>query len=355
MSQKSGDVSRRSLLFGGAAVGAGTLLAACTSNEKSGDSGAGSQTVAGNSNTEPGKPVKIGFSVPAGDHGWILAVTTNGKAQAAKYSDVTFSAVESGGNDPAVQRAAVESLIQQKVDAIVFLPHEGDKLEPTALKAMEAGIQVINLDREFSNPFAYRSLIKGDNYGMGVAAGNFIAAELKKANKGPDAAIAEIGGIDFLPLTKERSRGFKDALTKHGYQVRHQVWADFTPAKGQSVTANLLQSAPKLDAVWNHDDDQGIGVLAAMKQAGRNEFFMVGGAGSRNAMDSIKKGDTPLRATVTYSPTMASSAVSIARLIAQGRGMGDLAELQVPKTIVLASETITKENVDAYLPLGFAS
>jgi ribose transport system substrate-binding protein len=35
--------------------------------------------------------------------------------------------------------------------------------------------------------------------------------------------------------------------------------------------------------------------------------------------------------------------------------MSDLVELQVPKQIVLQSETITKDNVDKYLPLGFKS
>jgi ribose transport system substrate-binding protein len=52
---------------------------------------------------------------------------------------------------------------------------------------------------------------------------------------------------------------------------------------------------------------------------------------------------------------MASSAISLARLIGQGKGLSDLVELQVPKEIVLASETITKDNVDKYLPLGFRS
>ena len=33
--------------------------------------------------------------------------------------------------------------------------------------------------------------------------------------------------------------------------------------------------------------------------------------------------------------------------------MSDLVELQVPKEIILASETITKENASKYLPLGF--
>ena len=60
-----------------------------------------------------------------------------------------------------------------------------------------------------------------------------------------------------------------------------------------------------------------------------------------------------LKATVTYSPSMASSAISLARLIGQGKGMSDLVELQVPKEIMLASETITKENASKYAKLGF--
>ncbi len=122
---------------------------------------------------------------------------------------------------------------------------------------------------------------------------------------------------------------------------------------GSRKRAQLLQALPKIDAIWNHDDDQGIGVLAAINQANRNEFFMVGGAGSKKAMEDIKADNTVLKATVTYSPSMASSAISLARLIGQGRGMSDLVELQVPKEIVLASETITKENASDYLKLGF--
>jgi ribose transport system substrate-binding protein len=121
------------------------------------------------------------------------------------------------------------------------------------------------------------------------------------------------------------------------------------------VTSNILQAEPKIDAMWNQDDDQGVGVLAAINQANRKEFFMVGGAGSANAMRLIKADSGVLKCTVTYSPSMASSAISLARLIAQGKGLSDLVEKQVPASITLASETITKENVDKYLSLGFES
>ena len=346
------SLSRRRLFAVGSAVGAGVLLTACTGNDK-GETNNGNQTVNNNAgdNTTPGKAIKMGFSAPAADHGWIAAITANASAQAKKFSEVTFIPV-AAGKDVTEQRPAIESLIAQKPDVIVLLPHDGAQLTTTGRAAMDAGIPVVNLDREFSDPLAYRLLIKGDNYGMGVAAGQYIGNKLKN---NPNAVIAEIAGIDVLPLTQDRSRGFRDGLAKFGLKVGPRAAAQFTVASGQEVTSNLLAGNPKSDAGWNHDDDQGVGVLQAMQQANRKEFFMVGGAGSLDAMEHIKKADSPLECTVTYSPTMASSAISLARLIAQGRKMSELAELQVPKIMVLQSETITKDNVDQYLPLGFRS
>ncbi|MBQ1025330.1 substrate-binding domain-containing protein [Micromonospora sp. C95] len=350
MTQHSRDMSRRRLLFGGAAVGAGVLLAGCTSNEQS-PTEAQTKAADGNANAEPGKQVTIGFSAPAADHGWIAAITNNAKAQAAAYSDVTFNIVEAGA-DAAAQRAALSTLISQKPDVIVLLPHDGKELNSFGLEAMQAGIPVVNLDRAFPDAKAYRLQIKGDNYGMGVSAATFIAEQLK-AKGVSNPVIAEIAGIDSLELTQERTKGFNDTLAQHGLKVKNRRAAEFTVDTGQREAAQLLQAEPKIDAIWNHDDDQGIGVLAAISQANRNEFFMVGGAGSKKAMEDILADNTVLKATVTYSPSMASSAISLARLIGQGRGMSDLVELQVPKEIVLASETITKENASDYLKLGF--
>ncbi|GAA1211239.1 substrate-binding domain-containing protein [Pseudonocardia alaniniphila] len=349
-----GVLRRRGFLAGALGVGAGAALTACTSNEAPSSGTAPAPAAAGGGdNAAPGQPVTIGFSAPAADHGWIAAIANNAKAQADRYTDVTFEAVNPT-NDITQQIAAVQTLINRGVDALVLLPNDGSQLTSVGRAAMQAGIPVINLDRIFDSPLAYRTWIGGDNYGMGVSAGNYIGERLRSAGVA-NPVIGEIAGIDNLPLTAARSQGFADALSSFGFQVGPRQAADFTAQGGQRVTANLLQAAPRLDAVWNHDDDQGIGVLAAINQAGRNEFFMVGGAGSANAMRDIQADNTVLKATVTYSPSMASSAVALARLVAQGRGMGDLAEQEVPASITLASATITKENVATYLPLGFES
>ncbi|MFI6521764.1 ABC transporter substrate-binding protein [Spirillospora sp. NPDC050679] len=345
--------SRRGVLFGGALAAAGTLAAACTGNDPK-ESAPAAQTgnLGGGDNAKPGRPVTIGFSAPAADHGWIAAITKNAQAEAKRYSDLTFKPVEPT-NDINQQISAVESLISAKVNALVLLPNDGEQLNQVARKAMDAGIPVVNLDRVFPDKLSYRTWIGGDNYGMGVAAGHHVGRRLKEKGVAKPV-IVEVQGIATLPLTQERSKGFADALKTYGFSVTAKQDAKFTVETGNQVASNLLQAHKKIDALWNHDDDQGVGVLAAVKQAGRKEFFMVGGAGSANAMREIKSGGV-LEATVTYSPTMAASAVRVARLIAQGKGMADLMELQVPQSITLTSETVTRQNVDQYLPLGFES
>jgi ribose transport system substrate-binding protein len=254
-------LGRRGFLLGGAAVGAGALLAGCTSNTPANSESNAPVANAGN-NAQPGKPITIGFSAPAADHGWIAAITKNAKAQAQKFSEVKFNATE-GTNDVNQQISQVETLINAKVNVLVILPFDGKALTAVGQQAMDAGIPVINLDRIFDTPLAYRTWIGGDNYRMGVNAGNYIAAELKKKNVA-NPVIGEVAGIDSLPLTQERSKGFKDALGRAGFKVGPRVSAQFTSESGEQQTANLLQGAPKLDALWNHDDDQGVGDNAAI-------------------------------------------------------------------------------------------
>ncbi|MDQ7991974.1 MAG: substrate-binding domain-containing protein [Propionicimonas sp.] len=302
-------------------------------------------------NDELGDTVTIGFSAPAADHGWMGAITSSAQAEAAKWGDVELKVAE-GTNDVNLQISQIETFINDKVDAIVLLPFDGAALTPVALKAMQAGITVINVDREFDSPFAARATILGDNYGMGMSAGTYICEQLGGKS---DAVIAEIAGIDNLPLTKDRSDGFAAALGDCGLKVSNRVAADFTVQGGEQAAANLLQAAPKIDAIWNHDDDQGVGVMQAIKNSGRDEFFMVGGAGSANAMREIQSGDSVLKATVIYPSTQAADGIRLARLVVQGKALADLVEVEVPRKITLYAPVVTAENVEQYLPTAFES
>jgi ribose transport system substrate-binding protein len=332
------------------ALGAVVLVAGCTSNSST-DEGSSGGNNAASSNDDTGATVHIGLSAPAADHGWIAGITAAARAEAGKYKDVDLQVAE-GTNDVTTQISQVETFINNKVDAIVLLPFDGAALTPVALQAMQAGIPVINVDRKFDSPFAARATILGDNYGMGVSAGTYICSQL--GNK-PNAVVAEIAGIDSLPLTQDRSRGFADALKDCGLKVSNRVAAAFTVESGEAAASNLLQAAPHIDALWNHDDDQGVGVLAAINNAGRNEFLMVGGAGSANAMRAIKADDSVLKATVIYPSTQAADGIRLARLLAQKKSLSDLVEVEIPRQIVLNAPVVTKDNVDSYIGSAFES
>jgi ribose transport system substrate-binding protein len=327
----------------------GGLLFACTSND-SGDEGTTEQSAV-SKNDDPGKTVTIGFSGPEADHGWLAAINDSAIAEAEEYPDIELK-VANGTNDPNQQISQVETFINAGVDAIVLLPTDGDALTDVATKAMDAGIIVVNVDREFSSPFAARTTILGDNYGMGVSAGTYACSIIEEQNIS-DPVIAEIQGIASLPLTQDRSQGFADALSSCGQEVDNQVSAEFTVESGEEVASNLLQAAPKIDIIWNHDDDQGVGVKQAFDNADRDEFAFIGGAGSCQAMDLIESGE--MEATVLYPPTQAADGIKLARLLAQDKGLSDLVQVEVPTRIVLNAPVVTEQNVDQYRPLCFDS
>ena len=347
----SAPLRRRRVALLGVAAAATLALSACTSNAPSDDDSPAAGPAATSDNDATGKTVTIGFSAPAADHGWMGAITKAAVAEAKKHPDVKLVQAE-GTNDVNLQISQIEGFINDKVDAIVVLPFDGAALTGVARKAMDAGIPVINVDREFSDPNAARVTVLGDNYGMGVSAGAYICGKLDGKK---DAVVAEIAGIDSLPLTQDRSKGFSDALAKCGLKVSNRVAADFTVQGGEQAAANLLQAAPHIDAIWNHDDDQGVGVMAAIKDAGRDEFFMVGGAGSANVMRDIKKDDTVLKATVVYPSTQAADGVALARMLVQGKALSDLVEVEVPRKVQLYAPVVTKDNVDQYMSTAFES
>ncbi|HWM84564.1 MAG TPA: substrate-binding domain-containing protein [Kofleriaceae bacterium] len=294
-----------------------------------------------------GRKIKIAFSAPSADHGWTGAISTNAKKQAATYDDVEFSLTQAA--NAADQVNQINTIVLQKPDVLVVLPHD-DTVTPAALAAMKAGIQVINVDREFSDPGAQRAVIKGDNYGVGFQAGQYYAKELKcKGN------VVEIQGIAGISVTNQRTKGFADAIKQcgGGIKIIAKQPADFAPDKGMSVMQNILQAQSKIDAVFTHDDDMAQGVVQAIKNANRDkEMWLTGVGGSKDAMDQIKSGGL-YRATFLYNPSMAASAVSLARLLAKDQGLSDLVEPVLPSLIVMQAQGVFQDNVDHYTKLAF--
>jgi ribose transport system substrate-binding protein len=75
-------------------------------------------------------------------------------------------------------------------------------------------------------------------------------------------------------------------------------------------------------------------------------------SGSKDAMNLIAQGGL-YRATFLYNPSMSGSAVSVATLIAERKGLSGLLEPEVPSRIQLPATTVTKDNVASAQGLGY--
>ncbi|HEX2562828.1 MAG TPA: substrate-binding domain-containing protein, partial [Acidimicrobiales bacterium] len=327
------------------------IAAACSDDDDDGSAGAGDETEAdaGGDSSETGETVTIAASVPPTDHGWLGQIAAKAQEAADQWDDVEFRLVEAADADS--QASQIQTLINEEPDALVVLPYDGEQLTPVAEQAMEAGIPVINVDRLFASPDAARATILGDNYEIGVKAAEFLAEQLDC-----EGNVVEIQGIAGISVTTDRTQGFADTIEElcgNGINIVAQQPADFLPDMGLEVMEAILQANDDIDAVYTHDDDMAEGVVAAIENAGReDEMILTGAGGSCAAFDRIESGGL-YAATYLYSPTMAGSAVNMARLIAQGRGFSDLVEPEVPSQIVVPPTEVNQDTVEDLRDLCF--
>ena len=342
-------LGRRGFLLGGRSSGAGALAAACTSNARPQEQGRPPDDSPTGANAAPGKKVTIGFAGPQADHGWINAINENAKKEAGKYSDVELKITE-GSNDAAQQASQIQTLINQKVDVLVILPADGKQMTPTGRKAMTAGIPVINLDRVFDTPQAYRTWIGGDNYGMGLNAGNYIAKQLK--GKG---TVVELAGIDTLPLTQDRTQGLRRRAAQlpavqEGRPGGGGVHRGVGPGHAWPSCCRRTRSSTPC----------GTTTTTRASARSRRSSRRAATSSSWSAAPAPRAPWTPSRRTTACSrrrcstrrrwPPRPSRSPGCS---GRSKGMSDLAEQEIPTSITLFSAMVTKENVDTYLPLAF--
>ena len=217
---------------------------------------------------------------------------------------------------------------------------------------MRAGIPVVNLDRIFNTPQAYRCWIGGDNYGMGLNAGHYIGEKLKDK---PNAKVIELAGLDNLELTKQRTQGFDDALKNYPNikKVARQA-AEFTVESGQAKMAQLLQAQPEVRRPVEPRRRPGRG-RAAGHRAGRPRRLPHGRRRGRPLrVPGHQAGQQrPEGHGRSTRRRMAASAIDLARALGQGKGVSGLSEFEIPVVATLYSAVVDKDNVDQYMPTGF--
>ena len=231
----------------------------------------------------------------------------------------------------------VETFISQKVDCIILNPCEVEASSPAIEKAKAAGIPVINVNSETS------AAPDGFVGSRDEEAGEIAMEQIAKLLNGRGNVVMIEGYMGQAAQIK-RSAGAKTVLGKYpGIKILAQQTAEWDRAKGMSLMENWIQSyGDKINAVFAHNDEMGMGALQALEQSAlKNKVKVVSIDAIADALQAVKDGR--LNATVYQDAK------------GQGAGAIDMAiqlikkEPVEKKDIFIPFQLVTRENVDGFL------
>ena len=311
------------------AVLVAALLAGC--GQKSENEGTDGENEA---NTQKESDEKVlGISVPKASTGWTAAI----QYYAERYcKDHNINAKIVAAENTNEQANQIEELINMKCDTILLLPIN-DELATAAQKIMDAGITLVNFDRTLgaTEPDYY---VGGDNPGVGVEGAKYLKDKLGDSYKVVITGISGWGAI-----SEERIQGYKETLKEISPNV--EILGEYSAENasqeaGLALMTDILSANPEIDAVFSADDELGIGLTQAIKEANRTEIkAVIGGGGAKGYMAKMTSDDFKdvWLATATYSPSMITDAIDVAQKVLNG-------ETCDAKTII-PCELVDKENV----------
>lgn len=247
--------------------------------------------------------------------------------------------IHDGKNQTEPQIKAMETLITQKVDAIILSANDSEALTSLIAEAKEAGIAVIAANAEVKGPDAY---IGSKEYNNGFLAGE-IAGEYIRDNLDGQSQVA-ILKFGAIPAALERTRGQREGLLSiaPNAKIVEEVEAS-TRERGLKAVETLLQSNPDLNAVIGINDNAVLGAYEAMKAAGKDgeEIVLVGFDAIEEALLKIKEGGI-YRGTLDLSPYESGKVIieTAIKVIEDG---------PIEELIEFPAKKITPENVDEIL------
>ncbi len=231
----------------------------------------------------------------------------------------------------------VETFIAQGVDAIILNPCEVEASSPAVEKAKKAGIPIINVNSETrSEPDGY---VGSRDEESGEIAMEHIASLLNYQGN-----ILMMHGYMGQAAQIKRAAGAKGILEKYpNLHLLAEQTAEWDRAKGMTLMENWIQSyGDKIDAVFAHNDEMGMGALQALEQANlKNKVVVVSIDGIADAFRAVEQGR--LDGTVFQDAKgQGSGAVEMALRFIYNRDSVEEKKIYIPYQLV------TRENIGEF-------
>jgi len=248
------------------------------------------------------------------------------------FLEVQAAATES---DPEGQLAIMQSMVAKGYSAILLSPQTDKNLVPAVQRARNAGILLVNVDDAVLEDA--ERFIGPNQYENGVRAAKYF---LQRFPQGGNVAV--IRGLAGVYAVNQRSQGFIDTLKGASLTIVAQEHGDWDLQRALERAAGILKEYPDLKGFYCNNDIMALGVVQAVKSAGKlGQVAVIGTDGIGPAYDSIRKGE--LTGTIDTFPYQTGRiAVEVALRLLEGQ--------KLPRVVFSPQNLVTRANVDNPLP-----
>ena len=303
--------------------------------------GSGTKTASTGKAAASGGVITVGFSQVGSESGWRAANTKNIQETltTANGFNLKFSDAQQKQEN---QIQAIRSYIAQGVDVIAFSPVVESGWDAVLEEAKAAKIPVVLTDRavDSKDTSLYESFLGSDFVLEGQKAGEWAVQQFgdKPTN------IVELQGTTGSAPANDRMAGFKKAIEGHpNLKIIASQTGNFTRAEGKTVMEGFLAANPKIDLVWAHNDDMGLGAIEAIEAAGKvpgKDIQMVTADATHDGMQALVDGK--INFIVECNPLLGQQLADVVKQIMAGK---------TPEKRILTKETtFTQDQAKAALP-----
>lgn len=236
--------------------------------------------------------------------------------------------------DVELQINQIEDLISQGIDAIFLNPVDWEGIRPALVMLEEAEIPIINYDTEVKDFDYVTAYVGSDNKNAGRVVGEDLVKRF------PDGGNIVILDSPTMNSVNDRIDGFLEAIEGHNFEIVAQQDARGDLETALTLTEDILQAHSDFIAIMGGNDPTGLGALAALTAANRDDIVVYGVDGSPDAKAAIAEGG-PFVGSGAQSPiSIGQQSVEVAYKILNGEDF----EKRTPVETFL----INQDNVDEY-------
>jgi ABC-type sugar transport system substrate-binding protein len=305
--------------------------------------------------------VRIGYTPKFLKDDFMTLLLASSKKEYAARGFTLVGAPDPNG-DIAAQVDALQNLMANGANVIVFAPLDSAGIVPAVKKANDSNVLVFSIDDAPAGG-KVTATVRADNVNAGAQGAKEMVKRLegKACWKDDSCTVLELQGALTSPNGLDRSSGFANTMKELAPKVKLiQRPTEWTADMAADAAQNVLTQTPTLNGIFEASELMATAVNAQLKAAGKGAPVGDPESVIRIAIDGTPQGlqlirDKALDATVSQPlSAYASKTAELIDLVSKGGKIeigptsdGQVIETPVGPQYQLNATLVTAENVDS--------